>query len=328
MTLIGQDLQHATFAAAVRSGRLHHAWLLVGPAGVGKASFAKQVAAKLVGGRNPENLIEARSHPDFRLLEREVWDKSNPPRIVPYDQRKDSDTLARSIRIAQIRALEPVLAMPPSLGTYRAVIIDAADDLEREGANALLKMLEEPPRGTIFFLVSHVPGRLLPTIRSRCRTLRFAPLSPVQVATILQAAMPGLSDAEVEASATAAHGSPGRALQLAANGLGAFEVLLAEIAGSGDPDNRLRCQLAKQVSGKAQSDRYNMLLERVPSFIADRTVGSDGEVRVEAIAAWEAARKLASIARAQSLVPESVLFELGGQLAALAGPEQVAKARG
>ena len=103
-----------------------------------------------------------RSHPDFKLLER-----------LP---KANSEELARSITVDQVRGLQPLFATTPSLSPRRVVLIDAIDDLERSAANALLKNLEEPPAGTIFLLVSHAPGRLLPTIRSRCRLLRFDPL--------------------------------------------------------------------------------------------------------------------------------------------------------
>lgn len=171
--ILGHDEQTAAFLDAARSGRMHHAWLLAGPQGIGKAGFAQAAArwllASAAGPAVPHNrldvsgdhpiasLLDAGSHPDFKVLQR-----------LP---KAGSEELARSITVDQVRGLQPLFATTPSLSPRRVVLIDAIDDLERGAANALLKNLEEPPAGTVFLLVSHAPGRLLPTIRSRCRTL-------------------------------------------------------------------------------------------------------------------------------------------------------------
>mgnify|MGYP004537489875 CR=1 FL=1 len=165
MPLVGHAGPLGQWDAALAGGALHHAWLLAGPEGVGKARFAEEAAIRLLAvhaaGEPRERtaeLIAAGTHPDHRVLRR-----------LPKDPDKPDADLARSITIAQIRALQPLFATRPSFGAARVVVIDAIDDLERSGANALLKNLEEPPAGTVFLLISHAPGRLLPTIRSRCR---------------------------------------------------------------------------------------------------------------------------------------------------------------
>jgi DNA polymerase-3 subunit delta' len=325
MTLIGVERQWAEMAAGLASGRLHHGWLLSGPKGVGKAGFAKLAAQAIIEGApyhfsansdsKTAQLIAARSHPDFRLVEREVWDGS-PPRIVPYDRRKADDPIARSIRIAQIRALEPILSMPPALADRRVIIIDAADDLERPAANALLKMLEEPPASTTFMLISHVAGRLLPTIRSRCRVLRFAPLDEAG----MQAALAGVegSAADKAAAIAGAEGSPGRAIAALGNRMGEIDATLRQIARDGDRDNRLRSTLARSLFSKAQAQRYEAFLSRVPAFIADEAKTRQGEALNDAIEHWSAARHLAAIALPQSLSAETVAFEMLGHVAALA----------
>ena len=324
MTLIGVERQWAEMAAGLSSGRLHHGWLLSGPKGVGKASFAKLAAQAIIEGAphsfppDPDSragsLIAARSHPDFRLVEREVWDGS-PPRIVAYDRRKADDPIARSIRIAQVRALEPILSMPPSLADRRVIIIDAADDLERPAANALLKMLEEPPASTTFMLISHVAGRLLPTIRSRCRVLRFAPLDDAQMGEALATEQDGL---DKNAAIAAAEGSPGRALASLGNRMAEIDATLQRIAREGDRDNRLRSTLARSLYGKASAARYEAFLARVPAFIADEAKRLDGDALANAIEHWSATRHLAAIALPQSLAAETVAFEMLGHVAALA----------
>src|SRR6187402_2112311 len=151
--IVGHDEPVAAFLDAAQSGRMHHTWLLTDAAGPAVPRDRLDV---------PDNhpissLLDAGSHPDFKLLAR-----------LP---KPSSEELARSITVDQVRGLQPLFATTPSLSTRRVVVID---DMERGGANALLKNLEEPPASTIFLAVSHAPGRLLPTIRSRCRVLRFA----------------------------------------------------------------------------------------------------------------------------------------------------------
>ncbi|RYY41438.1 MAG: DNA polymerase III subunit delta', partial [Sphingomonadales bacterium] len=236
----------AAFRAAMSSGQLHHAWLIAGAEGLGKATFARAAAARLLAegagqvppsddfdlpdGNPTRKLIEAGAHPDYRALMR-----------LPKDPDKPGENIARSINIAQIRALNPMFATKPSMSSRRVIVIDAIDDVERPGAaNALLKNLEEPPAGTIFLLVSHSPGRLLPTIRSRCRVLRFDPLPDSEVASAVRAAMPEASAAEVEALVRAGQGSPGRALSFAGLDLASIDSEMAAIAARGDPDNAIR----------------------------------------------------------------------------------------
>ena len=180
--IAGQDKAVEQFASAWEARRLHHAWLLAGPKGVGKATFALKAATRVLaeaagppvelpGLETPEEhpiakLIAAGSHPDLIWIER-------------IENPKKPGTLFKNILVDQVREVGRSLNLTTSLSDWRAIVFDTADDLEGAGANALLKMLEEPPANTVFFLVSHAPGRLLPTIRSRCRRLDFARLDDV-----------------------------------------------------------------------------------------------------------------------------------------------------
>jgi DNA polymerase-3 subunit delta' len=179
--IVGQDRAVEQFADAWATRKLHHAWLLGGPKGVGKASFAHAAARRVLAdaagpvsdlpGLDTDDdhpivkLVEAGSHPDMRWLER-----------IENPKAKTPGTLYRNIIVDQIRQLGEFMSLTAALSPWRVVVIDTLDDLEPSGANALLKILEEPPANTLFFLVSHAPGRLLPTIRSRCRRLDFSPL--------------------------------------------------------------------------------------------------------------------------------------------------------
>lgn len=314
----------AAFRAAMSSGQLHHAWLIAGAEGLGKASFARAAAARLLAegaGQvaptddfdlpedNPtRKLIESGAHPDYRALVR-----------LPKDPDKPGENIARSINIAQIRALNPMFATKPSMSSRRVIVIDAIDDVERPGAaNALLKNLEEPPAGTIFLLVSHSPGRLLPTIRSRCRVLRFDPLPDSEVAAAVRTAMPEASAAEVEALVRAGQGSPGRALSFAGLDLASIDSEMAAIAARGDPDNAIRARLARTLGSKAAQPRYEAFLARVPAFAVSEARGRHGAALAEAIAVYEAASQLGPVALAQSLDAQATVFEMGGIIARLA----------
>lgn len=324
MTLpIGNDSAHAAFAAAVRSGALHHAWMFAGPEGIGKASFARAAALRmLVEGTGAElspgfdvpandrtrTLIAAGSHPDYRELTRQ-----------PKEGDKTGLDLARSIPIAQVRALGPMFATRPSMSNRRVVIIDAVDDLERPGAsNALLKNLEEPPQGTIFLLVSHAPGRLLPTIRSRCRMLRFDPLTDAAMTSVLGEALPRADDAEIAALIRVAQGSPGRALGFAGLDLAALDQTLTAIANDGDPSNTRRSKLAKELALKAAQARYDAFLDRAPAFIAAAAPTRSGQRLRTALESYDAARSLSASARALTLDAQATVYEMAGIIARLA----------
>jgi DNA polymerase-3 subunit delta' len=311
--LRGNAAARGAFQAAVAAGTMHHAWLIVGPQGIGKASFAREAAIDLLaraagkdGALRTRALIDAGSHPDYRLLDR-----------LPKDGKTDGD-LARSITIAQVRALQPLFATTPSLGPRRVVLIDAVDDLERAGANALLKNLEEPPAGTIFMLVSHAPGRLLPTIRSRCRLLRFEPLAREEMLAALADLLPEASGDERESLVRAGAGSPGRALRFAGLDLDQIDSALGEIARHGDRDNAERVKLMRALSLKAAQPRYEAFLDRVPTFLAEQAPYRAGPALRTALDAYDDARRIAASARALSLDAGGTVFELAGLVARLA----------
>lgn len=319
MTLpLGHDGQAATLLAAAASGRMHHGWILAGPKGIGKGSFARALAMRLLADAagpkvEGDGLAVPQDHPVRRLIEA----SAHPDYADLAPLEKDGVT-ARNISVDQVRGLGRLLQSAPSLSTRRIVVIDAADDLERGAANALLKTLEEPPADMIFLLVSHAPGRLLPTIRSRCRTLRFDPLDDATMRLLLRANDESLSPAEVDALVRAGQGSPGRALRYAGLNLAELEKALVAIANDGDPDNRQRLALAKALALKAARPRYEAFLERAPAFIANAARTRSGSALGTALDHWEAARHLAGGAVILSLDPASVVFELGGHVAALA----------
>ena len=320
---LGNEAAHQAFAAAMASGALHHAWLFAGPEGIGKGTFARMAALRMLaegagaslspGFHVPEDdaqrkLIAAGSHPDYRELMRQ-----------PKESDKTGLDLARSIPIAQVRALGPMFATRPTMSGRRVVVIDAVDDLERPGAsNALLKNLEEPPQGTIFLLVSHAPGRLLPTIRSRCRLLRFDSLGDDAMTSVLRERLPTADPAEVASLVGVANGSPGRALGFAGLDLAALDQALAAIARDGDPSNARRVKLAKSLALKAAQARYEAFLDRAPAFIAAAAPSRDGERLRTALDGYDAARSLSATARALTLDAQATVYEMAGIVTRLA----------
>jgi len=323
--LYGHDEAVAAFRDSLDNQRLHHAWLLAGPEGIGKALFAEKAALRVLArGQGPVDapgldipdnhpaarLMAAGSHPDLMKLERLVKESSS------------TGELARSITVDQVRGLQRLFSTTASMSPWRVVVIDAIDDLERNAANALLKNLEEPPPHSLFLLVSHAPERLLPTIRSRCRQMRLSALAPDAMASALRGAAPDADEAEIAELVAAGQGSPGRALAWRGLDVSGLDRIMEALAREGDASNAKRSALAQALALKSAQPRYEAFLARVPSFIARAARERRGAALGEALRLWERAQGLASSARGLSLETESVVFELCGMLAALAGGER------
>jgi DNA polymerase-3 subunit delta' len=319
--LYGHDSAVAAFREALDSGRLHHAWLISGPAGVGKNLFASKAALRVLAegqGRvgapgldvpddhQAARLVAAGSHPDLMRLERRPRENSA------------TGELARNINVDQVRSLHRLFNTTASLSPWRAVVVDSIDDLERNAANALLKNLEEPPPSSLFLLVSHAPERLLPTIRSRCRLLRLSALDDDAMTSALRAELPEADDREIAELAAAGQGSPGRALAWRGLDVAGLDKAMAELVRDGDPTNARRGALAQSLALKSAQPRYEAFLARAPSAIAAEAKARRGAHLAEALRLWERAQALASSARGLSLEPESVVYELSGMLASLA----------
>ena len=310
---VGHDKAWRQFATACDSGKIHHGWILAGPRGIGKSAFALRAAAKLVDPENAyESMIARGSHPDILSVKR------LPKEALKEDEDIDDVTeFKRSITVDQIRGLQQSLTTRPGLSNRRAIIIDAADDLERGGANALLKSLEEPPVGTFFFLISHASDRLLPTIRSRCQILRFEALDDADMAHILQRAAPEVGADELQALIRLGNGAPGQALDFLGLDLKEIEDAMRAIVRTGDRDNALRSSLADTLALKAAQQRNEAFLRRAPSLIAEYTRKLDAAQASNGVAAWEAASGLAARAIALSLDKQSVVFQMGSLLASV-----------
>jgi DNA polymerase III subunit delta' len=230
--LLGHEETEAQLLAAFGSGRPHHAWLMTGPAGIGKATLAYRLARHLLANppadeagpslfgdasvpAAPQSLYLAPDNPVFqRIVSRGHLDLL----VVEREFDEKRGRLRGEITVESARRIGPFLTQTAAEGGWRIVIIDGAEHMNRSAANAILKLLEEPPTGAILLLVSHNPARLLPTIRSRCRTLALAPLGDDVVAGLLATAEPDLDAATQGALVRLADGSIGRALSLQQSG--------------------------------------------------------------------------------------------------------------
>lgn len=249
----------AAFEEALERGRLHHAWLLTGPEGIGKATFAYRAARRLLGGASAAEdpvarQIAAQSHPDLLVMEREPGKKAIP--------------------VEEARRLPEFFAKAPASAPYRVAIIDAADDLNANSANAVLKTLEEPPERGVLFLISHAPGALLATIRSRCRRLVFQPWEDDRVAAFAVDRL-GVSEADAERLAAMAKGAPGKALSLAAEGALEIDDRAAELLrGLGQGGGTGLMALAEGFRGQEGARRFEILFERLAERVRRMSVDS------------------------------------------------------
>ncbi|MSO88636.1 MAG: DNA polymerase III subunit delta' [Rhodospirillaceae bacterium] len=210
--LIGQAAAEAAFARAWRSGKIHHAWLIAGQRGIGKATLAYRFARfVLAGGAGDAGLSLPLDHP----VVRQVASGAHPGLMVierTYDEDKKEQR--GELRVEEARAIGHFLHMTSVAGAWRVVIIDSADDLNPNAANAILKILEEPPARSLLLLISHAPGRLLPTIRSRCRRLSLPPLAAEDFATVIRRHVGDIGESDLANLVALVDGSPGRALEL------------------------------------------------------------------------------------------------------------------
>lgn len=306
LALIGHQTQEQAFLDALRSGRMHHAWLLGGPDGIGKASFAYRAARFMLAAGEPTarasratslampeedpatRRIMAQSHPDLHVLRR-----------VP---KPDGKGWSSNIPVPAVRGVLDRFGSSAAEGGWRICIVDSVEDMERPSANAFLKLLEEPPPRALFLLVAHAPGRMLPTIRSRCRLLGFQALSQADVAEAGRIAlerMGGPFDASALGRAAGlSDGSVRRALTYVdPETLALVEAVRARLDALPGLDVTALLALAEDVAGKTGEGDFWIMIDAIQSWIGDHlhAHAGAGPARLAPLAeVWE---KLARAAR-------------------------------
>lgn len=293
--LFGHQAAEAAFLQAFGAGRLHHAWLICGPRGIGKATLAWRLArfllaapadgqeASLFGAPPvPDSLDVAADHPVARRLR-----ARSEPRLFHVTRSRNEKTgrLRDQIVAEDVRGLAGFFALKAADGGRRVVLVDAADDMNIHAANALLKMLEEPPAQTTLLLLSHQPGRLLPTIRSRCRALPLSPLGAEDLAAALQQAGfdPG---AEAAALSELSQGSVGAAIRLLGlDGVALYAEVVALMKSLPGLDRARALKLANMASARGAEARRDLLFDLIELFLARMArAGARGAPPPEAVA--------------------------------------------
>jgi DNA polymerase-3 subunit delta' len=308
---------------AYQSARMPHAWLIGGPPGIGKATLAYRLARFVLAHPDPKSAavqaatslaVEA-DHPVARRIAAQAQgDLLVLERVV----NEQTGKLYTVIRVDDVRRSVSFFGSTAGEGGWRIAIVDAVDDLQREGANALLKVLEEPPERTLLLLISHAPGRELPTIRSRCRRLLLRPLDTADVTQAIQAATGrNAAEAEVVQAASASDGSVGRALRfLDGPALALRQRVLDLLAQLPNPDPRALHALGDALSG-SEPQTLSTFMDMVNGWLSDRL---DADVygvaqMARTAQAWEKVNRAARDVESYNLERKPLVFSVFGALA-------------
>lgn len=274
--LYGHAGAQRIFAEAIATGRIHHAWLMVGTEGIGKATLAYKVARALLArqdekGMFAEGLDISRDGP----TERQILAQSHPGLLVirrPWDAK--AKRLTTAITVDEVRRLRSFLSLSAGEQGWRAVIVDSADDMNLNAANALLKSLEEPPQRTVFFIISASPGRLLPTIRSRCRLLPLQALKSDELDRAASAALslagkPPLNPDDFTALEPLSAGSPRRLLALLeGGGLGLQTRIEKYFLNLPNSDWGAAHALSDELQPAAQEQKFELFFDLLFAYLA------------------------------------------------------------
>ena len=270
--LFGHEQAEAFLAQSYRSGKGHHAVLIEGPEGIGKSTLAFRFANHVLSYPDPAEAPEFLADPDpASIISRQIASGASH-NLLHLTRPVDDKTgrLKSAITVDEVRRAGKFFSQTSGTGNWRIVIIDPADDLNRNAANAILKILEEPPKRAMFLVLSHAPGKLLPTIRSRCLPLKLAPLGPEPLARAMRNLGFDLAGAESEAVLASAKGSVSEALKLVNYGgaeiIAAYDQVVSE---SGPAARKAMHKLADALSAKDSDTVYGFFI----SHLGDSLIG-------------------------------------------------------
>ena len=325
--LFGHEQAEQALLDAYKSGRIAHAWLIGGPPGIGKATLAFRFARFVLAHPDPQaaEVQKAASlavDPDNVVARRIAAQAQGDLRVLERVINEQTGKLYTNIRVEDVRRVVSFFSGTAGEGGWRIVIVDPVDDLAREGANALLKMLEEPPARTLLLLLSHSPGRELPTIRSRCRRLLLRPLTEEDVVRSLAEATGRDGDEELALAAASSDGSVSRALALLEGPALALRQKVTDAIGQlPNPDPRALHALADALGG-ADPATLAAFMDLVNGWLSQRLGRGEGDARALARVAetWDKVNRHAREVDAYNLERKPFVFSVFAELAEVGRP--------
>jgi DNA polymerase III subunit delta' len=317
-----------TLLDSYRSGRIPHAWLIGGPPGIGKATLTYRLARFVLAHPDPkspavQNAKSLAVDPENPVARRIAAQAQGDLLVLERTINEQTGKLYTVIRVDDVRRSVPFFGSTAGEGGWRIAIVDAVDDLQREGANALLKVLEEPPARALLLLVSHAPGREMPTIRSRCRRLLLRPLPPADVARAVAAATGRSADeTEIKEAAAAAGGSAGRALRfLDGPAMALRQRILDLFAQLPEPDPRALHALGDALGG-SEPQTLHAFMDMVNGWLSARLDSDAARTpRMAQVAqTWDKVNRAAREVETYNLERKPLVFAVFGLLAQAARP--------
>ncbi|MEA2842070.1 MAG: polymerase subunit delta [Methylobacteriaceae bacterium] len=325
MGFVGHAAEERAFLDAYRAGRMPHAWIIGGPEGIGKATLAWRVARFLLANPDPRSASVQRAQnldvdPMTAAARQIAALSSSDVALLRRQWNEKVKKLYTEIRVDEVRAATRIFQHAAGGSGWRIAIIDSVDELNRNAANALLKIIEEPPAYSLFLLIAHRPGRILPTIRSRCRLMMLAPLSDEDVVRAMAALNFNYPRDQIKAVASRAGGSVKEALRLLEGESARFDDRVQNLLkGLPQVDWQEIHGLGDAVAGRDNEAAYESLMANVFSFL-DRSVrdgAARGPARLQPYAeAWEKVREAAREAEILNLDKRPLTLSIFADLAA------------